>query len=82
MASSHAIEASGVRKVHAMLGGFHLFPADDAYLRKTVAEMKEIDPDVIIPMHCSGPTLVALLKSEMADRVLTSTTGTEFVFGA
>lgn len=77
-----AIEASGVRKVHAMLGGFHLFPADDAYLRKTVAEMKALDPDVIIPMHCSGPTLVALLKSEMADRVLTSTTGTEFVFGA
>ena len=35
-----------------------------------------------IPMHCSGPTLTALLKTEMADRVLTSTTGTEFVFGA
>ena len=77
-----AIEASGVRKVHAMLGGFHLFPAEDAYLRKTVEEMKALDPDVIIPMHCSGPTLVALLKTEMADRVLTSTTGTEFVFGA
>ncbi len=77
-----AIAASGVKKVHAVLGGFHLFPADDAYLRKTVDEMKALDPDVIIPMHCSGPTLTALLKSEMADRVLTSTTGTEFAFGA
>jgi 7,8-dihydropterin-6-yl-methyl-4-(beta-D-ribofuranosyl)aminobenzene 5'-phosphate synthase len=77
-----AMEVSGVKKVHAMLGGFHLFPADEAYLRKTIAEMKALDPDVIIPMHCSGPSLLALLRSEMSDRVLTSTTGTEFTFGA
>ena len=77
-----AMEVSGVKKVHAMLGGFHLFPADEAYLRKTIAEMKALDPDVIIPMHCSGPSLLTLLRSEMSDRVLTSTTGTEFTFGA
>ena len=77
-----AMKVSGVKKVHAMLGGFHLFPADEAYLRKTMAEVKALDPDVIIPMHCSGPSLLALLKSEMSDRVLTSTTGTEFTFGA
>ena len=77
-----AMKVSGVNKVHAMLGGFHLFPADEDYLRKTMAEMKALDPDVIIPMHCSGPSLLALLKSEMSDRVLTSTTGTEFAFGA
>ena len=77
-----AMKVSGVKKVHAMLGGFHLFPAEDDYLRKTMAEIKALDPDVIIPMHCSGPSLLALLKSEMSDRVLTSTTGTEFAFGA
>lgn len=77
-----AMAVSGVKKVHAMMGGFHLFPAEDAYLRRTAEAMKELQPDAIIPMHCSGPSLLALLKSEMADRVLTSTTGTEFVFGA
>ena len=77
-----AMEVSGVKKVHAALGGFHLFPAPDDYLRSTVAEFKALDPDVIIPMHCSGPSLVALLRSELVDNVITSTSGTEFVFGA
>lgn len=77
-----AMEVSGVKKLHAALGGFHLFGATDEYLRKTMNEFKALDPDVLIPMHCSGPSLIALLRSEMADRVITSTPGTEFVFGA
>lgn len=77
-----AMEVSGVKKLHAALGGYHLFPATEDYLRQTVAEIKALDPDVIIPMHCSGPGLVALLRTELADRILTSTTGTEYTFGA
>lgn len=76
-----AMEVSGVKKLHAALGGFHLFPASEDYIRKTIAELKALDADVIIPMHCSGPTMVTLLRSELADRLITSTTGTEFVFG-
>ena len=77
-----AMEVSGVKKLHAALGGFHLFPADEDYLRKTIADFKALDPDVIIPMHCSGPAIVALLRSELVDRLITSATGTEYVFGA
>lgn len=77
-----AMEVSGVKKLHAALGGFHLFPAPEDYIRKTISELKSMDADVIIPMHCSGPTMVTLLRSELADRLVTSTTGTEFVFGA
>lgn len=43
--------------------------------------MKALDPDVIIPMHCSGPTMVLLLRTELADRLIVSSTGTEYVFG-
>jgi 7,8-dihydropterin-6-yl-methyl-4-(beta-D-ribofuranosyl)aminobenzene 5'-phosphate synthase len=77
-----AMEVSGVKKLHAALGGFHLFPAPDDYVAKTVAEFKALDPEVIIPMHCSGPTIVAMLRTELADRIITSATGTEYVFGA
>jgi len=80
--SKRAMEVSGVQKLHAAMGGFHLFPANDAYLAKTLAEFKALDPDVLIPMHCSGPSLIAMMRTEMADRVITSTPGTEFVFGA
>jgi 7,8-dihydropterin-6-yl-methyl-4-(beta-D-ribofuranosyl)aminobenzene 5'-phosphate synthase len=77
-----AMAVSGVQKLHAALGGFHLFPAADDYVRRTVDEFKALDPEVIVPMHCSGPTLTAMLRTELADRIITSTTGTEFVFGA
>jgi len=77
-----AIDVSGVSKVHAVVGGFHLFPADDDYVRKTVAELKQFDPDVVIPMHCSGPAFVQAAREQMPDRLITSTTGTEYTFGA
>jgi len=77
-----AMEASGIRKLHAVLGGVHLFPASDEYLKQSVAELKALDPDVVIPMHCSGPGFVTAVREQMPDRLVTSTTGTEFVFGA
>jgi 7,8-dihydropterin-6-yl-methyl-4-(beta-D-ribofuranosyl)aminobenzene 5'-phosphate synthase len=77
-----AREVSGVNKVHAVLGGFHLFPATEDYLRRTVAELKTLDPDVVIPFHCSGPGFVNVMRETLGDRLFTSTTGTEFTFGA
>jgi 7,8-dihydropterin-6-yl-methyl-4-(beta-D-ribofuranosyl)aminobenzene 5'-phosphate synthase len=77
-----AMKVSGIDKVHAIVGGFHLFPADEAYLKQTVAELGKLNPDVLIPMHCSGPGLLASLRSLMPERVVPSTTGTEFTFGA
>ena len=49
-----AQEVSGVQKVHALVGGFHLGPAPKDYLKQVVGEIKKLDPDVVIPMHCSG----------------------------
>jgi 7,8-dihydropterin-6-yl-methyl-4-(beta-D-ribofuranosyl)aminobenzene 5'-phosphate synthase len=77
-----AMKVSGIQKVHAIVGGFHLFPADDAYLKQTVTELNALQPDVVIPMHCSGPGLLASLRALMPERLVPSTTGTEFTFGA
>ena len=77
-----AMEVSGIGKVHAVLGGMHLFAADDEYLRRSVAELKALNLDVVIPMHCSGPSFVQAVREQMPDRLITSTTGTEYLFGA
>ena len=77
-----AMKVSGIDKVHAIVGGFHLFPADEAYLKQTVAELGKLNPDVLIPMHCSGPGLMASLRNMMPAQLVPSTTGTEFTFGA
>ena len=80
-ATRQAMKVAGSDKVHAILGGFHLFPADEDYLRQTVVELKAINPDVVIPMHCSGPGLAVALRNQMPDQFVPSTNGTEYVFG-
>ena len=44
-----AQEVSGIQKVHAIVGGFHLGPAPPDYLKQVVAEIKELEPDVRDP---------------------------------
>jgi 7,8-dihydropterin-6-yl-methyl-4-(beta-D-ribofuranosyl)aminobenzene 5'-phosphate synthase len=77
-----AIKVSGIKKIHAILGGFHLMPMPDDYVRSTVAAIKELSPDYLIPMHCSGTKFFEFAKQEMPGRVLLSSTGTRFSFGA
>ena len=74
--------ASGVRKVHAVIGGFHLAPYKEDYVREAVAALKEIDPDYVIPLHCTGEPFYEIAKAEMPTKLLRSFTGTRFVFTA
>jgi 7,8-dihydropterin-6-yl-methyl-4-(beta-D-ribofuranosyl)aminobenzene 5'-phosphate synthase len=70
-----------VRKLHALVGGFHLGPAPADYIAQTVAELKELNPDVVIPMHCSGLGFVNAMREQMPDRLVLSSTGTRLIFG-
>ena len=77
-----AIKVSGVSKVHAVIGGFHLMPMPMDYVRNTVEALRELDPDYLVPMHCSGTAFYEVAKQAMPGRVLLSSTGTRFIFGA
>ena len=72
---------SGVDKVHAVLGGFHLAPYQDDYVREVVAGLKEIDVDHVVPMHCTGEVFWDVARAELPGKVLRAHTGTRFVFG-
>ena len=73
---------SGVQKVHAAMGGFHLSPAPEPYIAQTVQALKEIDPDYVIPMHCSGAGFIRIAQREMPDKLILSYTGSRYIFGA
>jgi 7,8-dihydropterin-6-yl-methyl-4-(beta-D-ribofuranosyl)aminobenzene 5'-phosphate synthase len=75
-------KATGIDKVHAIVGGFHLAPAPDETVAKTVAAFKAINPDWIIPMHCTGLNTIMAVHREMAARLVMPSTGTRVVFGA
>jgi 7,8-dihydropterin-6-yl-methyl-4-(beta-D-ribofuranosyl)aminobenzene 5'-phosphate synthase len=81
-AVKQAQAVSGVKKIHAVIGGFHLAPYKEDYVRDTVAALKEIDVDYVIPLHCTGEPFYEIAKAEMPIKLLRSYTGTRFVFNA
>jgi 7,8-dihydropterin-6-yl-methyl-4-(beta-D-ribofuranosyl)aminobenzene 5'-phosphate synthase len=76
-----AMQVSGINKVHAVLGGFHLMPMPAEYIKTTVAELKAINPDYLIPMHCSGLPFYDEARAQMPGKVPLTSTGTTFVLG-
>jgi 7,8-dihydropterin-6-yl-methyl-4-(beta-D-ribofuranosyl)aminobenzene 5'-phosphate synthase len=77
-----AMVAANVDKVHAVLGGFHLGLASPEYLQHTLRELQALNPDVIVPMHCTGEPFIAMLRERMPDKVVYSNVGSRFTFGA
>jgi 7,8-dihydropterin-6-yl-methyl-4-(beta-D-ribofuranosyl)aminobenzene 5'-phosphate synthase len=77
-----AQSVSGVQRVHAVLGGFHLAPYKEEYLQTVIANLKEIDPDYIVPMHCTGEPFWEMARREIPQKLLRGYTGTQFVFSA
>jgi 7,8-dihydropterin-6-yl-methyl-4-(beta-D-ribofuranosyl)aminobenzene 5'-phosphate synthase len=76
-----AQQVSGVDKVHAVIGGFHIVPPlGDDYIRDTIAEFQSINPDFLIPAHCTGDRFYDLARDAMGDKVIHSAVGTRFVF--
>lgn len=51
----HAMTRTGEKRVHAIIGGFHLSGhPDDAVLERTVRELRKFKAQVLVPMHCTG----------------------------
>ncbi|HEY7578512.1 MAG TPA: MBL fold metallo-hydrolase, partial [Acetobacteraceae bacterium] len=77
-----AQEVSGVEKIYALVGGFHLAPAPPDYLRQVMTELNRFDLEHVLPMHCSGANFVELAKQEMPEKLVICATGSSFTFTA
>lgn len=77
-----AQEITGVDKIYALVGGFHLAPAPADYLAKVMAELKKFDLAHVMPMHCSGQNFIDLAKQEIPEKLVLCSTGSSFTFTA
>ena len=79
----YAKEVTGEDRIHAVIGGFHLIGADhDSLLKPTIEALKRIDPDYILPSHCTGRDSIAAIEREMPDRFRLNMPGTRLFFSA
>lgn len=73
---------SGVEKLHAVIGGFHLVsPRTPDEARATVPALKALNPDYIVPGHCTGEVFIQEAIAQMPGKVIRPYVGSRFTFG-
>ncbi len=77
-----AQKVAGIDKVHAIMGGFHLLNAKPEKIQSTVADIRAMKPDYIVPAHCTGFETVVSFSKEMPNEFVMNTAGTRYTFGA
>jgi len=78
----HAQKITGIKKLHMIIGGFHLINAHRTIIENTVADIKAMKPDYIVPTHCTGFEATTTFLREMPDQFILNTVGTKYVITA
>jgi 7,8-dihydropterin-6-yl-methyl-4-(beta-D-ribofuranosyl)aminobenzene 5'-phosphate synthase len=78
---AHVRALSDVSRFHAVLGGFHLVDAGHVRIERTIDMLKDFDPDIVIPCHCTGERAVARLKRALGSRVSVGQAGKAYALG-
>lgn len=77
----YAKKITGIQKVHAVIGGFHLTgPAFESIISETVEAFKEIAPSYVIPTHCTGRNAIQTFEREMSEAFILNMSGTTLTF--
>jgi 7,8-dihydropterin-6-yl-methyl-4-(beta-D-ribofuranosyl)aminobenzene 5'-phosphate synthase len=79
----YARKITGVDRVYALLGGFHLAGLlYEPIIPPTVEALREIGPEVIAPSHCTGWRAVHALADAFPSGFIPGSVGTRYVLGS
>ena len=80
---NYAREVTRNNKIFAVMGGFHLTGPDfEPIIEPTTEGLKEIDPEFVIPTHCTGRKAITHIEKEMPEKFLLNMVGTKMIFSA
>ena len=75
----YAKKLTGVNRVYAVIGGFHLNgPSFEPIIPDTCNTLAELAPEVIVPSHCTGWRAVHALAAALPDAFIQNSVGTRF----
>ena len=77
---NHAREISGVSKVWAIMGGFHLALSKDEEIQRTIDEIKGFELAMIAPSHCTGFPAISAFADQMPGEFVLGVVGTTYQF--
>jgi 7,8-dihydropterin-6-yl-methyl-4-(beta-D-ribofuranosyl)aminobenzene 5'-phosphate synthase len=73
----YAQRLTGVEKVAAIIGGFHLTAGGPELIKNTIEGLKEINPELLIAGHCTGFKALTQLAAAFPDNFMVSCVGTK-----
>lgn len=74
-----ALRLTGVDRLSALIGGFHLSGrAFEPIIGPTVAALSGLDPDLVVPGHCTGWRAQHALAAALPDAWVQSSSGTTY----
>jgi 7,8-dihydropterin-6-yl-methyl-4-(beta-D-ribofuranosyl)aminobenzene 5'-phosphate synthase len=75
----YARKLTGVERVYAVIGGFHLNgPLFEPLIPLVCDALADLDPQVIVPAHCTGWKAVHALAARFPDSFIQNSVGTRF----
>jgi len=74
----YAREIAETETIHAVLGGFHLSgPFFEQIIEDTIKELKQMKPEVVVPMHCTGWKAIQRFSEEFPDAFVLNSVGSK-----
>jgi 7,8-dihydropterin-6-yl-methyl-4-(beta-D-ribofuranosyl)aminobenzene 5'-phosphate synthase len=75
----HARRVTGVERVYAVIGGFHLTgKAFEPIIDRTVAAVAELRPSIVVPAHCTGSKAQLALAQRLPQAFRPNAVGATF----
>jgi len=78
-----AKKVTGIKKIYCVIGGFHLSGQDyEDSIPLTIAELTRVNPQYIVPCHCTGWKATNKIIDTMPEKFIQSSVGSTFYFKA
>jgi 7,8-dihydropterin-6-yl-methyl-4-(beta-D-ribofuranosyl)aminobenzene 5'-phosphate synthase len=75
----YAQQITGAAKVYGVFGGFHLSGKEfEKRIATTVAELKQINPELIVPSHCTGWRALYAISKAFPDAFVFNSVGNRY----
>lgn len=79
----HAQRLTGVDQVHALVGGLHLSgTAFEPVIEPTIAHLRALSPDLVVPAHCTGWKAQHRLAQVLPEAFVPNSVGTRYALSA
>lgn len=79
----HARRVTGEERIYGVMGGFHLSgPAYEPILETILGELKKVNPEVLVPMHCTGWDVINRLAGAFPSSTILNSVGSTIIMGS